>query len=196
MLYNNNRLTKIADLGIIFLRRKHTVHWYQSLFTVITGSMPFRYFWVTLYMKRRRDIQPVYEKKKRYTTSFHCFLQSEEDWKFVALVIDRILLWIFIIVALVGTIITFINAPIFWETKDTHPVIDYQEPIVLESLTYAEISGRRWSSRTRENLAWSRMVATGSNHFLPDPVMFYTLFNVLSWSRTDTTGQISWFKCP
>ena len=41
----------MADLGIIFLRRKHTIHWYQSLFTVITGSMPFRYFWATLYNK-------------------------------------------------------------------------------------------------------------------------------------------------
>ena len=40
----------MADLGIIFLRRKHTIHWYQSLFTVITGSMPFRYFWATLYI--------------------------------------------------------------------------------------------------------------------------------------------------
>ena len=40
----------MADLGIIFLRRKHTIHWYKSLFTVITGSMPFRYFWATLYI--------------------------------------------------------------------------------------------------------------------------------------------------
>ena len=39
----------MADLGIIFLRRKHTIHWYQSLFTIMTGSMPFRYFWATLY---------------------------------------------------------------------------------------------------------------------------------------------------
>ena len=39
----------MADLGIVFLRRKHTIHWYQSLFTIITGSMPFRYFWATLY---------------------------------------------------------------------------------------------------------------------------------------------------
>ena len=39
----------MVDLGIIFLRRKHTIHWYQSLFIVITGSMPFRYFWATLY---------------------------------------------------------------------------------------------------------------------------------------------------
>ena len=39
----------MADLGIIFLRKKHTIHWYQSLFTIITGSMPFRYFQATLY---------------------------------------------------------------------------------------------------------------------------------------------------
>ena len=51
VLLNKNRLTKMADLGIIFLRRKHTIHWYQSLFTVITGSMPFRYFWATLYIR-------------------------------------------------------------------------------------------------------------------------------------------------
>ena len=49
VLLHKNRLTKMADLGIIFLRRKHTIHWYQSLFTFITGSMPFRYFWATLY---------------------------------------------------------------------------------------------------------------------------------------------------
>ena len=35
VLYNMNRLTKMAELGIIFLRRKHTIHWYQSLFTII-----------------------------------------------------------------------------------------------------------------------------------------------------------------
>ena len=40
----------MADLGIIFLRRKHTIRWYQSLFTIITGSMLFRYFWATLYI--------------------------------------------------------------------------------------------------------------------------------------------------
>ena len=42
----------MADLGIIFLRRKHTIHWYQSLFTIMTGSMSFRSFWATLYSMR------------------------------------------------------------------------------------------------------------------------------------------------
>ena len=52
----------MADLDIIFLRRKHTIHWYQSLFTVITGSMPFRYFWATLY----RHTLPVWRNKAIY----------------------------------------------------------------------------------------------------------------------------------
>ena len=39
----------MADLGIIFLRRRYPVHWYQSSYIFITGSMPFRYFWATLY---------------------------------------------------------------------------------------------------------------------------------------------------
>ena len=41
----------MADLGIIFLRKKHTINWYQSLFTIITESMPFRSFWATLYIR-------------------------------------------------------------------------------------------------------------------------------------------------
>ena len=39
----------MADLGIIFLRRRYPIHWYQSSCIFITGSMPFRYFWATLY---------------------------------------------------------------------------------------------------------------------------------------------------
>ena len=39
----------MADLGIIFLGRRYPIHWYQSSYIFITGSMPFRYFWATLY---------------------------------------------------------------------------------------------------------------------------------------------------
>ena len=39
----------MADLGIIFLRRRYPIHWYQSSYIFITGNMPFRYFWATLY---------------------------------------------------------------------------------------------------------------------------------------------------
>ena len=41
----------MADLGIIFLGRRYPIHWYQSLFTCITGSMPF-HFLATLYTRQ------------------------------------------------------------------------------------------------------------------------------------------------
>ena len=41
--------TKIGDLSIIFLRRSYLIRWYQLLHPHIMGSMPFRFFWATLY---------------------------------------------------------------------------------------------------------------------------------------------------
>ena len=46
-----NHWTKLADLGIIFLRRSYFILWYQSLYPHIVGSMPFRFFWATLYSR-------------------------------------------------------------------------------------------------------------------------------------------------
>ena len=46
----------MADLGIIFLRRRYPIHWYQSSYIFITGSMPFRYFWATLYKVNGKQI--------------------------------------------------------------------------------------------------------------------------------------------
>ena len=46
----------MADLGIIFLRRRYPIHWYQSSYIFITGSMPFRYFWATLYSQPNNNL--------------------------------------------------------------------------------------------------------------------------------------------
>ena len=50
----------MADLGIIFLRRRYPIHWYQSSYIFITESMPFRYFCATLYSlgKIFQDLKP------------------------------------------------------------------------------------------------------------------------------------------
>ena len=69
----------MADLGINFLRRKHTIHWYQSLFTVITVSMPFRYFWATLYSTHHPH------KKKSPLRHTYVFLGLPEDLSFSCL---------------------------------------------------------------------------------------------------------------
>ena len=36
-------------------------------------------------------------------------MQSENDWKFVAMVIDRCFLWIFVLVCIVGTMTLFVQ---------------------------------------------------------------------------------------
>ena len=67
----------MADLGIIFLRRKHTIHWYQSLFTIITGSMLFRYFWATL--NRQNEQKHNIQKKKNPPDLFVLFGLSHSN---------------------------------------------------------------------------------------------------------------------
>ena len=57
VLLNKNRLTKMADLGIIFLRRKHTI----SLIPVI------------IYSYYRKYAVPFFLGHPVYSTSFSCW---------------------------------------------------------------------------------------------------------------------------
>lgn len=43
---------------------------------------------------------------------FSVYLQVIEDWKYVAMVVDRMFLWIFVIVCVVGTLGLFLQ-PVF-----------------------------------------------------------------------------------
>lgn len=52
-----------------------------------------------------------------------CFLQVIEDWKYVAMVVDRMFLWIFVIVCVVGTLGLFLQ-PVF-----QNPITQNEQPI-------------------------------------------------------------------
>jgi nicotinic acetylcholine receptor len=52
------------------------------------------------------------------------YVQIREDWKFVAMVVDRLQLYIFFIVTTVGTIGILMDAPHIFEYVDQDKIID------------------------------------------------------------------------
>lgn len=66
------------------------------------------------------------------------FLQVIEDWKYVAMVVDRLFLWIFVIVCVVGTLGLFLQ-PLF------------QSQIVANHVPSSDIP-RIWSSYRKTEL--------------------------------------------
>lgn len=43
-------------------------------------------------------------------------LQVEEDWKYVAMVLDRLFLWIFTLACVIGTALIILKAPSLYDT--------------------------------------------------------------------------------
>ncbi|XP_071504070.1 neuronal acetylcholine receptor subunit beta-2-like [Diadema antillarum] len=66
--------------------------------------------------------------------------QISEDWRFVALVIDRVFLWVFSVMCLSGTLGIVLRAPMLWETASSHNTTNYTEPLVLERQTYYDFN--------------------------------------------------------
>lgn len=48
------------------------------------------------------------------------YVQEDQDWGFVAMVLDRLFLWIFIIASIAGTISILCEAPALYD--DTKPI--------------------------------------------------------------------------
>ena len=53
--------------------------------------------------------------------NFNFIFQNDDDWAFVAMVMDRLLLWIFGLISLVGTLLILLESPFL---SDTTPPID------------------------------------------------------------------------
>ncbi|XP_071850083.1 neuronal acetylcholine receptor subunit alpha-3-like isoform X2 [Apostichopus japonicus] len=65
--------------------------------------------------------------------------EVEEEWRYVGLVIDRLLLYIFTVVVFVGTIYIFIQPPSLWEKPGQYPEQVWEEPIIVSEDTYWDI---------------------------------------------------------
>ena len=63
---------------------------------------------------------------KRITLHINSFsiFQIREDWKFVAMVVDRLQLYVFFMVTTVGTIGILMDAPHIFEYVDQDKIID------------------------------------------------------------------------
>ena len=55
-----------------------------------------------------------------------------EDWRFLALVFDRFLLFIFIAVTIVGTAVILLNTPYLWDNVDQLALKDKWHDMHLE----------------------------------------------------------------
>jgi nicotinic acetylcholine receptor len=64
-----------------------------------------------------------YGLRNRYELKFP-YLQIREDWKFVAMVVDRAQLWIFFLVTTIGTVGILMDAPHIFEFVDQDKIID------------------------------------------------------------------------
>merc|ERR1712210_206987 len=63
----------------------------------------------------------------------------KEDWKYVAMVMDRLFLWIFTIAVLVGSAGIILQAPALYDTREAIDV----ELSVIEAATVKPLSERR-----------------------------------------------------
>lgn len=53
-----------------------------------------------------------------YSNTIIChFFQVKEDWKYVAMVMDRLFLWIFTVAVLVGSAGIILQAPALYDTR-------------------------------------------------------------------------------
>ncbi|KAK1341895.1 hypothetical protein QTO34_016646 [Cnephaeus nilssonii] len=50
----------------------------------------------------------------RHVKKEHCISQVVQDWKFVAQVLDRIFLWLFLIVSVMGSVLIFTPSLKMW----------------------------------------------------------------------------------
>ena len=81
----HNYATKIADLGIIFLRRSNIIHWYQLLHAHNVETMPFRFYGppCTGYSTRPRSHTHINPSRKTVHVRKAIFAKWRERWLWI-----------------------------------------------------------------------------------------------------------------
>lgn len=49
------------------------------------------------------------------------FVQMTGDWQFIALVVDRLFLWLFVVITTLGTLVIFLDASFNYTPDDPFP---------------------------------------------------------------------------
>ena len=73
--------------------------------------------------------------------SFASSPQVIEDWKYVAMVLDRLFLWIFTVAVVVGTAGIILQAPALYDDRD--PIDHQMSKIGLDKFYGSRFSGAR-----------------------------------------------------
>lgn len=66
----------------------------------------------------------------------------QAEWHYVAMVIDRIFLWIYIFIVLTGSMGIFLYSPLLWETSDVHIPVPWEKPIEVNRTEYLNSLGK------------------------------------------------------
>eukprot|EP00057_Strongylocentrotus_purpuratus_P021900 XP_011676374.1 PREDICTED: LOW QUALITY PROTEIN: neuronal acetylcholine receptor subunit alpha-3 [Strongylocentrotus purpuratus] len=66
----------------------------------------------------------------------------QAEWHYVAMVIDRIFLWIYIVIVLTGSMGIFLYSPLLWETSDVHIPVPWEKPIEVNRTEYLNSLGK------------------------------------------------------
>jgi Neurotransmitter-gated ion-channel transmembrane region len=75
---------------------------------------------LALQSAHHRSVQFVKKHKHSKSCFFSNIFQVEEDWKYVAMVLDRLFLWIFAVACVFGTALIILQAPSLYDT--TQPI--------------------------------------------------------------------------
>lgn len=73
--------------------------------------------WLANKQNERHKHTKFYHTVKKQVKSIIYFQKVKEDWKYVAMVLDRLFLWIFTLAVLVGTAGIILQAPTLYDDR-------------------------------------------------------------------------------